>query len=607
MSSLFEVELIALSDNPDVDFDAIVGHPGRFELESGRWARSWSGIVTQLDQTAVEDKGLSTYRLVLSPTLWLASQRRNHRMFQHASEPDIVLALLAEWGIEPLLRLDRPSYKTRKYRVQYAEPDHAFIDRMLEDAGISYHFEDHDGETRLVLSDAPQAVEPRATGLLFYDSPNPAEAQVDWVSNVKIGKQVRPGKYTMRDHDYRRPPSYRLSASASAGAGVEEKLERYHYAPGAFLFGTDKGDPTPHADDRGKVRADEAEGTRLAKKRLDAQRGSARMTTFESNAHDLAPGMVVSFLQHPRADLGEGRRLLIVESVFEGSYDREWKHQCKAVRADLSYRPPLVTPRPRVNGVESATVVGPAGEEIHTDEMGRVRVHFHWDRESRMDERSSCWIHVSQPWGGAGFGSVSLPRVGQEVLVDFLGGDPDRPVIVGRVYTGLQKVPYPLPEHKTRSGWRSSSTGGTGGHNELMFEDAAGRELLNIQAERDLNKLVKNDENVTIGRDRTKSVGRDDALSVAGSRTKMVGGSERDVIAVSQRVSVGVNRATQVGRIDSTIVGETYTLMVMPRARATTSPASPSRPRRTRPRSRSRMEALQSIWPGAGPPRRRSL
>src|SRR6185312_2693991 len=160
-----------------------------------------------------------------------------------------------------------------------------------------------------------------------------------------------------------------------------------------------------------------------------------------------------------------------VESTLHAETGRSFHVEVEARSAAVKYRPPMVTPKPTTNGVESATVVGPPGEEIHTDEFGRVRVHFHWDRESRMDDNSSCWIHVSQPWGGTGYGGISLPRIGQEVLVDFLGGDPDRPVIVGRVYTNLQKTPYKLPDNKTQSGWRSNSSPHTGGYNELMFED----------------------------------------------------------------------------------------------------------------------------------------
>jgi type VI secretion system secreted protein VgrG len=563
MSSLFAIELVVLSESPALDFDAILGQKARFRLRSGRAERMWSGIVSQLEQIRVEERGLSTYELTIVPAAWLLTQRRNYRMFQHVTEPDIALALLAEWGIEPDARIDRGAYKKRKYRVQYGESDHAFVSRMLEDAGISYFFAD-EGETRLTLSDAPQAADPRPGRLLFVDAPSPGAAPVEFVTAVRIGQRVRPGRYTMRDVDHRLAPTYPLVATASKGRGIEERLERYHYTPGAFLFGAERGDVTPAADDRGRTRSDEAEGARLAERRLQAKRGSARSCAFATNAHDLAPGRVIAVDGHPHPLLGAGKTLLVVASTLQGTSYGEWTHTCEARGADAPHRPPLVTPKPKAIGAESATVVGTPGEEIHTDEFGRVRVHFHWDRESRMNDLSSCWIPVSQSWGGAGYGGLNLPRVGQEVLVEFLGGDPDRPVIVGRMFTNLQKVPYKLPDNKTQSGWRSSSTGGSGGYNEIMFEDAAGQELLNLQAERDLQKLVKNDETVTIGNDRSKTVGRDDVLNVGSNRTKTVGGSERNVVGVNQSVSVGVNRATQVGRIDSTVVGEQFVVSVMP-------------------------------------------
>jgi type VI secretion system secreted protein VgrG len=205
-------------------------------------------------------------------------------------------------------------------------------------------------------------------------------------------------------------------------------------------------------------------------------------------------------------------------------------------------------------GAESATVVGPPGEEIHCDEFGRVRVHFHWDRESRMDDSSSCWIHVAQPWGGAGYGAICLPRVGQEVLVQFLGGDPDRPVIVGRVFTNLQKVPYKLPDHKTRSGLRSSSTHATGGFNEIMFEDEAGEELFNVQAERDFQMLVKHDGTSTVANDLNLTIGK--------NLTKRVSENEREFTGMNRSVTVGVDRSTRVESNDTTSVGASYTLRI---------------------------------------------
>ncbi|KYF86399.1 hypothetical protein BE20_29220 [Sorangium cellulosum] len=552
LSSLFEVNLVAVSDNASIDFDAVVGQPARFTLRAGAHDRSWSGLCNHLEQVRVEPGGLSTYQLTVVPTMWLLTQRKNYRMFQHTSEPDIALKVLQEWGIEPEVRIDGGAYKKRKYRVQYAESDFAFVSRMLEDAGITYAFEQSGDETKLVLSDAPHANVKRGAPLMFLDDASLSRSHgISFVTDVRMGKRVRPGKYTLRDHDYRRPPGYKLVGSASGGQGLEAKLERYQYTPGAFLFGTDQGDATPSADDKGKARTDEKEAASLAQRRLDAKRGSAKVCTFETNAHDLAPGSVVSIAGHPHEALAESRTLLVVESSMSGTHHGEWSHRCTARGADIPFRPELVTPKPKVNGVESATVVGPPGEEIHTDEFGRVRVHFHWDRESQMDDSSSCWIHVSQSWGGAGYGGVTLPRVGQEVLVDFLSGDPDRPVIVGRVYTNLQKVPYKLPDNKTQSGWRSNSTGGT---NEIMFEDAAGRELVNVQAQKDLNKLVKNNETETTGVDRTRTVGHDEAIAVGNDQTIAVGNN--------QTITVGKDRAAAIGVQDSTLVGKKHTVTI---------------------------------------------
>ncbi len=546
MSSLFEISIVGLCDNPDIDAEAVVGQPFSFTITKGPGAlesRTWTGICVDLQQTVLEERGLSTYRLTLVPALWLSTQRRNYRMFQRESEPDIVKKILGEWGITPIDKLSG-TYKKRKYRVQYGETDHAFLSRMLEEAGIAYYFEEQDGETKMVLHDAPHLNDARPP-IPFRDSPT--DADLEHVTKVRVARRMRPGKYTVRDHDYRRPPSFNLASSATSAGGVEEALERFHYMPGSFLYESDKGDATPNADDKGKYRTDEGEAVKLAKRRLEAKRAATKLISFQTDTLDLAPGVVCSLLDHLKSDVAPGKKLLVVESSFAGTNDGEWGYEVDALSADLPYRPPCVTPKPRTQGVESATVVGPPGEEIHTDEFGRVRVHFHWDRESKMDDNSSCWIHVNQPWGGTGYGGTNLPRIGQEVLVDFLGGDPDRPVVIGRVYTALQKTPYKLPDNKTQSGWKSNSTNRTGGYNEIMFEDAAGKELVNMQAEKDLNKLVKHDETVKIGNDRTKLVVHDDTHTVGHDRMRDVGNDET--------VNIGHDRSRTVGNDESVLVG----------------------------------------------------
>jgi type VI secretion system secreted protein VgrG len=547
MSSLFTISITAVCPNDSIAFDAVLGQPAELSVKHRGGERRWTGLCSELSQVKVVDasEGLSTYELTIVPALWLTTQRRNYRMFQQLSELSIVQEVLTDWEITPALMLSG-TYKTRKYRVQYGESDFAFISRMLEDAGISFYFQEEAGETKLVLADAPQKNKARAAALPFRDSIS--DVPMDHATSLHIGQRVRPGKYTLRDHDYRLSPSYKLmSTHEQMNVPVEQRLERYHYTPGAFLFGADKGDDTPVADDKGKTRTGEQDAQAVAQRRLEAKRANAKAVHFETSAHDLAPGTVLRFADHPHADLAQEKEWLVVASELSGTHDAEWTHKVEARSAAAAYRPPLVTPKPKVSGVESATIVGPAGEEIHTDEFGRVRAHFHWDRESQMDDNSSCWIHVVQPWGGAGYGGLNLPRIGQEVIVDFLGGDPDRPVITGRVYTNLQKVPYKLPQHKTRSAWKSDTSPGSGGFNEMMFEDLQGKELVWQQAQKNQRRLVKNDEVITVGNDRQKLVKANETETTLKDRTEVTAQNRTEITDQNRTVTIGQKLSKLVG------------------------------------------------------------
>ncbi|HZO12724.1 MAG TPA: type VI secretion system tip protein TssI/VgrG, partial [Polyangiaceae bacterium] len=494
--------------------------------------------------------------------LWLTTQRRNYRLFQRMTEVDIVLQLLSEWSIEPLLRLDRAAYKNREYRVQYGETDFTFMCRLLEDAGITFFFDDN----RLILHDAPHTCDSQGE-LPFAAVQTPATQDTDHVTEVVSSQRVRPGRYTVRDYDFRRAPDYPLVAEEEEGKSVEAKLERYHYVPGAFVYeGADED--TPHADDRGAWRHDLEEGAKLARRRLEAQRVGARQFRFRTNAHQLAPGVVMSIGNHPHEVFGT--TLIITSTSLEGEVGGECTHLVEAVSAAVPYRPLLVTPKPKTSGVDYATVVGPAGEEIHTDEFGRVRVHFHWDRESDMDESSSCWIHVSQPWAGTGFGGSNLPRIGQEVIVDFLGGNPDRPVITGRIFTKTVPTPYKLPEGKTKSGWKSMSSPGGGGFNELSMDDTKGSEVVNIQAEKDMTFLVKNNRSGSVGvnsseivgANLTRQVGANESVAIAANSSIDVGGSSSTSIAGSASLNVAGSSSTSVGAMSNETVAAVKSLTV---------------------------------------------
>jgi len=397
ISDLFEVQITARSHDASIDLESIVGRPAAFSFDRGDyfWAghvdRKWKGICSQIEQVRVEDseKGESTYSLTIVPTLWLLGQRSGYRIFQHLSIPDIVQEILREWKVEFTWKIDRGAYPKLEYRVQYGESDLSFISRLLEEAGIAYTFPDENGAgTRLEFNDALAAGKPHPRSPLnFADSPNRSSPD-EYVTCVEIGHAVRPGAYVLRDYDFRRP-NYDVQGVAPKAKGQEARLEQYHYRPGALQVENGKPAGTPVADDKGFARPDEAFGATHAEKSLDAERHEKRVITYVTNSMHFAPGVVFSIQDHPHQGLANAR-LLATEQRFSGTASTEWEMSGRAIFAADRYRPPQTTPKPIARGVESAMVVGPPGQEIHTDEFGRVRVHFHWDRESRMDDASSC-------------------------------------------------------------------------------------------------------------------------------------------------------------------------------------------------------------------------
>ena len=545
ISSLFTVSIWARSESPAIDLEAIVGRPASLRVVSGMLhaqqggARLWTGICSHMEQVRgvtpqPGEKPLSTYYLRIVPALWLLTQRRNYRTFQHLSIPDISDELLGEWGLETAWKVDRARYPKLEYKVQYGESDHAFLTRLWEEAGIAFTFPDDDkaGST-LTLSDSLHLTPPRPGAPIDYVD-NPGESsEREFVTNVRLAHDVLPGAYTIRDYDFRNP-AFQLIGDPPKEKAPEDKYEQYHYQPGAFLIETGKGGGTPSADDKGIARYDAPFGKDRAARALAGERVDKRTISLTTNTIDLWPGVVFSMANHPHPEIDDAAKLLVSEFSVEGSPDGEWTMSALALFAEVPYRPPLRTPKPPVNGVQSATVVGPKGQEIHTDEFGRVRVQFPWDREGTEDDSSSCWIRVSQGWAGTGYGMIIIPRIGQEVLVGFLEGDPDQPIIVGRVFNATQAVPYKLPDHKTRSTWKSNSSMGGGGFNEIMFEDLAGKELVYEQAEKNRRRLVKNDETITIGHDRQKLVKNDEFDRTLGN-LKVYVGKDHDVVVKQHR------------------------------------------------------------------------
>ena len=354
----------------------------------------------------------------------------------------------------------------------------------------------------------PHAADLRpGSALRCVDNPNEA-AEREYITRVRIAADVRALGHTLRDVDARRGPAHPLFTHTASDDPVLGALEQFEYDPGVALVETHARGDSPVADDRGAVRHDERTFRSHVMRRLEAANAERQTISFETNVPDLCPGVVFVMDGHPRSELGANAKLLVTSSSIEGAVGEAWTYSGTAVFASEPYRPSLRTQRPEVRGVESAVVVGPKGEEIHTDEFGRVRIQFPWDREGNYDDAASCWVRVSQAAAGAGFGITAIPRVGEEVLVAFVAGNPDQPIVVGRVHNGLHPVPYKLPDNRAVTGIRTASTPRSGGYNEIRFDDTRGRELVHVQAERCLTKIVKADETETKGQTRVIEVGQ---------------------------------------------------------------------------------------------------
>lgn len=346
-------------------------------------------------------------------------------------------------------------------------------------------------------------------GVTFTSEPSPTW-ELPFVADVRVAHEVKTGLVTIADFDFRRPDYALVYRAESAGPG-EAKLERYSYALGSALAdvpaASNTASDTPVADDQSRARADEHQGYGLAERRLQAVREDRRRVELGSSLLDLSPGAVFTIAGAPRPEIAEDQRLLVTRTQIDGRVDQAWAVRVVAAFAVAKVRPPRRVSWPRVDGIQSAVVVGPPGEEIYSDEFGRVRVRFHWDREGGYDDHRSAWVRVDDSWAGGGFGMIAIPRLGQEVLVAFYEGNPDQPVIVGRVHGGSNPTPAKLPAAMAQSTWRTSSSPKSAGYNELSFDDTAGRERLTLRAEHDLEKVVVREEIEEIHGDRISVVG----------------------------------------------------------------------------------------------------
>jgi type VI secretion system secreted protein VgrG len=520
LSRLFSFELNILSENHNISFGDIIGKNVTISVVlADEDKRYFNGLISRFSQgrgggEAGGDLRFSHYRAAMVPWPWLLTRTADSRIFQKLSVPDIVEKIFKEKGFSDFKVKLHDSYEKRDYCVQYRETDFNFVSRLLEEEGIHYFFEHEDGKHTLVLADAPQENSPcpkQKTARCQISAGGWLEEDV--ITGLEKMQEIRLGKYSLSDFNFEIPNTgLEVNVPSKQKLGPGER-EVYDY-PGLY--------------------AKKAEGDRLAKIRMEEEEAQITKIAASSNCRAFTSGYRFTLSDFYRSDMNNKDYVL---TSLEHEANQDWEKEAELSYAnhftcipfDVPYRPPRLTPRPVVEGTQTAIVAGPSGEEIYTDEHGRVKVQFHWDREGKKNENSSCWIRVSQVSAGAGWGATDIPRIGHEVIVDFLEGDPDRPIITGRVYHGTNRPPTNLPNAGMVSGMKSNSTPGGGGFNEMTMDDTKGKEKITIHAQKDMNATVENDRTTTI-------VGGSDTLAVqAGTRSVTVKGNTSLTVQAGDR------------------------------------------------------------------------
>lgn len=546
LSVLGDMQLQLLSPRADLKPEELLGQPITVHVQTaGEAPRHFNGYVTRFGLGMAQGR-YHTYQASVRPWLWFLTRTSDCRIFQNLSVPEIVKKVFEDHSIANFQTKLFRDYAKRTYCVQYRESDYNFVARLLEQEGIYWYVEHADGTHKLILVDAQSAHDaaPGCPGLRYIEDARNAPPGQEYVTQWRFSQGVETGKVALTSYDFERPSTNLL---VSSGRPQKHKLADYEQ----FDFAGDY--------------RQSAEGSQYAENRADAEQSQFEQQQARANAAGIEVGRRLKLSHHPRDD--QNREYLITHLQIHAHLDlyrpdaagsTSFDSEFQAIPAAQQFRPPRLTPKPVVQGPQTAMVVGPSGDEIHTDSYGRVKVQFHWDRYGPKNETSSCWVRVSQPWAGKNFGGIHIPRIGQEVVVDFLEGDPDQPLITGRVYNAEQMPPWDLPANATQSGIlsRSSQGGAYGNANAIRFEDKKGSEQLWIQAEKDLDTQVEHDETHDVGHNRSQSVGGSETATVILQRTHAVGLNETIAIGAAQEVVIGAYQTVNVGGYQHVNVGE---------------------------------------------------
>lgn len=543
LSSLFILDITAVSANPAIDFSSVVDEDITLTIWQGdSLQRRVKGVVTWCEQGDT-GKHQTQYRMRIRPPFWRSSLRQNCRSFQNQDIRTILFTLLKEMGVlyhDALFGLPHP---VREFCVQFMETDFDFASRLMAEEGIYfYEEEDLDAATqKLIMADK---VDYQHSKLMLPYNPNGDVTPEYCIRSFRRSTQIRPAKVVSQDYTFT-SPNWR---GQFARRGNNMSFQRSDYEifdyPGRFK--------------------DELHGAGFARYQLEGLRNNAECADGSSNSPQLWPGMRFTLSAHPRADLNVLWQ--VVESELHGEQPQaEVGHggtgttlvnDFTVIPGHQTWRP-APEPKPLIDGPQTAVVTGPPGEEIFCDEHGRVRVKFTWDRYNAADQDSSCWVRVSQAWAGTGFGNLAIPRVGQEVIVDFLNGDPDQPIIMGRTYHQDNRSPGSLPGTKTQMAIRSKTYKG-GGYNELMFDDATGKEQVYIHAQKNMDTEVLNNRTTDVKVNHTETIGSNQLITVKQNQIQTVLQNQKETVGQNQSITVGLNQAETVGVVRALTVGMAY-------------------------------------------------
>ena len=578
----FQYDLEIVSSDFEIDPLGILGQLLTVKIgqksNSAVSERFINGVVSQFSLTGYTGR-YATYNASIVSWNWLLTRNSDCRIFQNKSVPDIIKEVFDGHGLSEYEDRLTASYRQWVYCVQYRETDFNFVNRLMEQEGIYYYFAHEQTKHTLILSDAISAHAPMPAphNNLASRLTETENADAEYVDSWTVDHRIQPGVFANNSFDFERPTANLLRENAAPPGHDRDSFQIYDWQ-GDYVQGGD--------------------GETYSRIRIEELQAAHHVVQVSSKARGILTGGTFQLVDHPRDDqnieyLVTESRLQLQNDLYEGQSGSEPAEyvQCSftAIPSARVFRPRRVTPKPFVQGPQTAIVVGPAGEEIHVDDFGRVKVQFHWDRYGKNDDNSSCWIRVSQPWAGIGFGGVNIPRIGQEVIVDFLEGDPDQPIISGRVYNGDSMpnasnagrdtpAPAGLEAAKMMTSFKSNSLGGSGGYNEITMNDTGGEEGLFFKAQKDEIHNVGNDRMDTVGNDetlavvnnRSRSVGVDETVEIGNNQTltvqvdrkRNVNGNESVTVAKLRDHTVGINEAITVGVAQEVTVGGLRTLTV---------------------------------------------